>query len=239
MRGGRAVARGAIVSLSSCYSWAVNQEILEDNPVSKVKKFAPAKRERFLAAPETTRLLEVINTMEAERALAGIYADSIRLLMLTGARRREIAHLAWSEVDLDRGHIKLPRSRSKTGEKTIPLGSHAAAILAARLRKGRYVFPSARYPDRPAQELQKAWQKVRAKADLPDVRLHDLRHSYASFAIADGASLYLIGKALGHSQISTTQRYAHLGDDPVKQLAERVGAKIMGGRSQTERDAEA
>ncbi len=150
--------------------------------------------------------------------------------MLTGARRREIANLAWSEVDLNRGHIKLPRHRSKTGEKTIPLSSHAAAILAARPRKGAYVFCSPKCPDRPAQELQKAWQRVRAKAGLPDVRLHDLRHSYASFAVADGASLSLIGKALGHTQISTTERYAHLGDDPVKQLAERVGAKIMGGR---------
>lgn len=239
VRGGRAVARGAIVSLSSCYSWAVAQELLAENPVSRVKKFAPSKRERFLSGVETTRLLDVINAMEAERTLANVYADSIRLLMLTGARRREIAHLAWSEVDLDRGHIKLPPSRSKTGEKTIPLSSHAATIIAARARKGRCVFPSSRNPDLPAQELHKAWQKVRARAGLPDLRLHDLRHSYASFAVADGASLSLIGKALGHSQISTTERYAHLGDDPVKQLAERVGAKIMGSRSPSEREADA
>jgi integrase len=228
VRGGRAVARGASVSLSSCLSWAVAQELLEDNPVAKVKKFAPLKRERFLSGEEATRLLETMRAMEADYTLSSTHADCIRLLMLTGARRREISNLAWAEVDLRRGHIKLPPSRSKTGERIIPLNSHAAAILDARPRQGVYVFPSSRAPEIPAQDLQKPWNRVRVQAGLADLRLHDLRHSFASFAVADGASLSLIGKALGHSQISTTERYAHLGEDPVKQLAEKVGARIIG-----------
>jgi integrase len=230
VRGGRAVARGAIVSLSSCLSWAVAQEILEDNPVVKVKKFAPVKRERFLTGEEAARLLRTIQAMEAENSLSPSHGDCFRLLMLTGARRREVSNLSWAEVDLERCHIKLPPSRSKTGEKIIVLNSHAAAILAGRKGTGMYVFPSSRGPKSPMQDLQKPWDKVRRRARLSDLRLHDLRHSFASFAVADGASLSLIAKALGHTQIATTERYAHLGDDPVKQLAERVGARIAGAR---------
>ncbi len=228
IRGGRAVARGAIVSLSSCYSWAVAQELVADNPVTKVKKLAPTKRERFLSEKEAAALLDALNAMEAERSLPKYYADAIRLLLLTGARKREITELEWSEIDLKRGLIKLPPARSKTGEKLIHLSAPAAAILSACPQGERFVFPAPTDPTRPAQELQKAWQRVRSRAGLASLRLHDLRHSYASFAVAGGASLTLIGKALGHAQVATTARYAHLGEDPVKQMTERVGQTIMG-----------
>jgi integrase len=104
----------------------------------------------------------------------------------------------------------------------------AAAVIAGRSKLGSKVFPSLRDPEKGCgASLEKAWQRVRKRADLEDVRLHDLRHSFASFGAASGASLLLIGKALGHSQAATTQRYAHLGADPVRDLAESVGARIM------------
>ncbi|WP_228126708.1 tyrosine-type recombinase/integrase [Candidatus Viadribacter manganicus] len=241
VRGGPSIARGAIVSLSSCYGWAVAQELVDANPVTNVQKLAAVKRERFLSDKETAKLLDTLTAMQDERSLSKEHADVIRLLLLTGARKAEISELAWSEVDLVHGVIKLPPARSKTGEKAIPLNAPAAAILAERsaqndrlAKKGRspVVFPAPTNSKMPATGLQKAWQRVRTRAKLGNTRLHDLRHSYASFAVAGGASLALIGKVLGHTQVSTTQRYAHFGADPGKELAERVGKRILGTREQ-------
>jgi integrase len=227
VRGGPAVARSAIVSLSSCYGWAVAHELLADNPVRRVRKLAAARRQRFLTEPEAARLLQTLATMERERAAPHSFADAIRLLLLTGARKNEIAHLAWAEVDLDQGIIRLPPARSKTGAKTIMLNTPAIALLRARQDSGRYVFPSTRKVDTPIVGMQKIWARARARAGLADLRIHDLRHAFASFAAADGASLPLIAKALGHSQTSTTERYTHVGDDGLRQLSERVGATIV------------
>jgi integrase len=234
--GGAAIARGALVSLSSCYGWAVAQELVADNPVSRVKKLAAGKRERFLSEAEVATLLDTITKMETERRLSAEHADAIRLLILTGARRGEITVLAWSEVDLAHGVIKLPPARSKTGEKTIPVNASAAAILAARSarndkldKKDRspFVFPAPTDHKMAATGLPKAWERVRTQAKLASLRIHDLRHSFASFAVAGGASLALIGKVLGHAQASTTERYAHFSEDPGKKLAEQVGRRIM------------
>jgi len=150
----------------------------------------------------------------------------VRLLLFTGARKSEILNLTWGEVDLERGRILLPWHRSKTGEKMIPLNSAAVAEIMRRPREGPFVFPAAR-GEGPTVGLYKTWDRVREVAKLEGVRLHDLRHSFASFAAADGASLYLIGKALGHRQASTTERYAHLTDDPIRAVAEQVGQRFL------------
>lgn len=231
VKGGPASARRAIMALSTCLSWAVDQEIIAANPCARVKKVPQRSRQRFLSEAEAAALFDALNAQEADGTLAKIWADAVRLLLLTGARKTEILALRWAEVDLERSLITLVRERNKTGEKSgekyIALNSAACAILAARPRESDYVFPSPRIEGAGATGLQRAWERTRARAGLPDVRLHDMRHSFASFAAASGASLFVIGKALGHAQPVTTARYAHLGRDPVRDLAEGVGKAIM------------
>lgn len=238
VRGGRAAAARAVAVLSSCLSWAHDREIIDANPCQRVKKLAVERRERFLSETEAARLLDTLGAMEADGALAPVFGDAIRLLMLTGARRSEVLNLRWAEVDLASGSIVLEGARHKAGvtqgKKAIPLSAPAAAIIAQRPKLGPFVFTSPLDPQKPAVGLPKVWRDVRARADLPNLRLHDLRHSFASFGAAGGASLLLIGKALGHSQAATTARYAHLGSDPVRDLAEKVGATIMGARVEPE-----
>ena len=142
-----------------------------------------------------------------------------------------MAHLRWAEVDFERSCLRL--ADSKTGAKVVPLGAAALAVLAGHPRGegGAYVFPSSRDPKKPFQGVQKAWVAVREAAGLSDVRLHDLRHSFASVGLASGQTLPLIGKLLGHTDIGTTQRYAHLADDPVKAAADRISGSIEGAMS--------
>jgi integrase len=234
VRGGRAAAARAVGVLSSCLSWAQDRGIVSANPCQRVKKLRVEARERFLSEAEVGRLLDVVAAMEAEAALLPVFADAIRLLLLTGARRSEVLNLRWEEVDLERGLIVLGGVRHKSGntqgKKAIPVSAPVAALIAQRPRLGPYVFASPRNALKPAVGLPKAWRAVRARAGLLGVRPHDLRHSFASFGAAGGASLLLIGKALGHSQAATTARYAHLGNDPVRDLAEKVGATIMGAQ---------
>lgn len=239
VRGGQGAARSAVMSLSACFAWGIEQDIVDENPCLRVKKSKPRKLERFLSTAEANALFTVLKEMAAAGEVDSAFADMIRLLFLTGARKSEIQALQWSEIDFERQLIRLARERSKTGEKTIPLNKKAMSILKARKNKlgksnvkhnlaekrGVYVFPS-RAGAAYMMGLQKAWERVRTRAELGDVRLHDLRHSFASFAAANGASLFLIGRALGHSQSQTTERYAHLRDDPLHALAAGVGEVI-------------
>jgi integrase len=245
VKGGPSSARRAVMALSSCMSWAVDQGIITANPCARVKKMAQRTRQRFLSEAEAAALFDALNALEEqatqtdrtqeererERARLKLWNDAVRLLLLTGARKSEILALRWIEVDLDRGLINLTLDRNKTGEKSgekhIALNSAARAILATRPRDSEFVFPSPRIHGAGATGLQRAWERARIHAGLPDVRLHDMRHSFASFAAASGASILLISKALGHTQSATTQRYAHLGRDPVRDLAEGIGQKIM------------
>jgi integrase len=185
------------------------------------------KKERFLSGEEIGRLFSTLSDMELERSLRPEFANALRLLAMTGARKNEILRLSWSEVDLDRGLINLPARRSKTGAKAIVLNAPALSILSGLTRMGDVVFPSPSDPDKPIEGLQSAFERIRARACLEDVRIHDLRHTFASLAIERGASLFLVSKALGHSQIATTQRYAHVGDDPLRSVAEDVGRAIL------------
>jgi integrase len=234
VKGGAGIARSAVMSLSACFSWAVDREIVAENPCLKVKKTKPRKLERFLSEEEAARLYKTLDAMELGGRIDRAYADIIRLLMLTGARKSEIKDLQWREIDGNRRLIRLSRERSKTGEKIIPLNDASIDILQRRKSAlgenvDFYVFPS-KLGDGPVQNLQKVWSRVRGEADLFDVRLHDLRHSFASFAAADGASLFLIGKALGHTQSQTTERYAHLRDDPLHEVAASVQNRILSGK---------
>jgi integrase len=150
---------------------------------------------------------------------------AIRLLILTGARLREILHAKWSYVDLERGMLHLPDS--KTGKKTIYLSTTALEVLSAipRLGNNPHVIPGEN-PDAPRADLAKPWRAICSAANLPGLRVHDLRHSFASIGAGASLGLPIIGNLLGHSQAATTHRYAHLDSDPMKRAVETIGATI-------------
>lgn len=226
-RGGKGTASRTLGLLGAIFAFAVREEIRSDNPVRGVPKFKDNQSQRFLAADELVRLTTALKAAEDEDVNAhGL--NVIRLLTLTGARKGEIEGLRWSEVAIDRACLRL--ADSKTGARTVPLGAAALACLQdlPRSRLSPFVFPAERNPKRHYVGTPKVWEKVRATADLPNVRLHDLRHTFASFAAAGGLSLPLIAAILGHKDVKTTQQYAHLADSPVAAAANRTAAAIDG-----------
>ena len=193
------------------------------NPCRYVGKFAERTRERFLSADELARLADALERVDGNEPPSAIAA--IRLLILTGCRLSEILSLQWEWIDFERGCLTLPDS--KTGAKTVPLGAPALRALAElpRQEDSPYVLPAER-GDGHFVGIQKPWQRVRGAAGLNDLRIHDLRHSFASIAVSGGDSLYLVGKVLGHRQSRTTERYAHLQDDPLRAVANRTSERI-------------
>lgn len=197
-----------------------------------ITKFKEHARERYLSTKELTALGKAL--AKAERAKMNPQGIAIiRLLMFTGARRLEIESLRWDEVDFERHVIRL--KDSKTGEKSIPLAAPAQAILSAveRVEGSPWVFP-AMSGEGHYQGLGKLWRAIRKMAKLEDVRIHDLRHTFASFGAAGNLSLPIIGALLGHKQSATTQRYAHLANDPLHQAVDRISGSIaaaLGGES--------
>ncbi|HRK70014.1 MAG TPA: tyrosine-type recombinase/integrase [Micropepsaceae bacterium] len=197
------------------------------NPCEKIAKHAEEKRKRFLSAEEMARLGASLGHFEAN-ALAPLPALSlIRLLLFTGMRLSEGLNLRWQNVSMGGAFIHL--KESKTGAKTVPLPLPARDMLAAFPRAkgdaGNLVFPG-RDGASPLQGIQKIWQRIRKHAGLDDVRIHDLRHSFASVAAQSGVSLYVTGAILGHKDPKTTQRYSHLDITPVLAAAESTAATL-------------
>ena len=210
-------------------SFAADRRLVNANPVLGVKKFREGRKERYLSADEMARLGDALKAAE-ESELPGALT-AIRLLALTGARRGEILNAEWSQVDFERGILVLPDTKS--GHKVLLLGSPAIEVLrnAVRIEGNPYICPG-KAPARPIVNVQKIWSRSRARAGIPDVRLHDLRHSFASVSAAEGDSLLVIGRLLGHTNPTTTERYAHLADDPIRRAAEKTSSRIaemMGG----------
>ena len=195
------------------------------NPCRHVRKYKEEKRERFLSDEEFRRLGEVVNEMEATGSVTVYEAAAIRLLMLTGCRKNEIVKLKWKDVDINAGEIRIPDG--KTGARLVPLSPAAAEVLSGLPRKAKqpWVILGIR-SGRHLGDLQPAWERIRECAGLDDVRIHDLRHSFASRALALGESLPMIGKLLGHTQVQTTARYAHLQRDSIKASASRIADSI-------------
>jgi integrase len=195
------------------------------NPRKHIKKYAEEKRERFLSPAELKRVGDVLREMEDEGIELSSAIAAARLLILTGCRLGEIMTLQWEHVDLAGRALRLPDS--KTGAKVVHLGQPAIDVLTSikKVDKNPWVIvgtlPGARLTD-----LQPFWQRVRTRAGLKDVRIHDLRHTFASTAVASGQGLPMIGKLLGHTQVQTTARYAHLAADPVKLAADAVSSQI-------------
>ena len=197
----------------------------ETNPCTGVFRYKRPPRERFLTEAEFTRLGRVLSEMEAKGEVSSHAAAAIRLLMLTGCRRNEIVALRWDEVDLEREELRL--RDTKSGPRTVPLSPPAIRVLSKRPRVpgNPWVIPGG-VDGEYLKYIHDPWCKVRARANLEDVRLHDFRHSFASRALVLGESLPMIGKLLGHARVQTTARYAHLGGDSVKAAAARIAASI-------------
>jgi integrase len=229
IRGGSGIAPRVLAATRAMFGWAVEQGILKANPASGIDLPARAPKERFLSLEEARNLLAKLDELENDGEVSEAHADIVRLLLFTGARRGEITGLRAAEVDLERKRLVLPPERTKAGGKTgvrrVPLSAPAIEILTKYSDCKGHLFPAAR-GEGPTTGLGKSWETIKGAADLPGVRLHDLRHSWASAAVADGASLFLVGKVLGHANARTTERYAHLTDDPLLALAERAGERL-------------
>lgn len=222
--GGQGTANRTMDLIAAMLAFAVTRDLRPDNPARGVRKFKPKVRERFLSPKELADLGTALSAAVADGE--NRYAvDAIRLLMLTGCRKSEILTLRWDWIDTTHGVLRLPDS--KTGSKTVAIGAPALALLAGlpRVEGNPHVFPSTTGKGH-LVGIQKIWSRIRTKAGLGELRLHDLRHSYASVGASGGDSLYVIGKLLGHSQQRTTQRYAHLADDPLKSAADRISKQI-------------
>ncbi len=206
------------------------------NPCRHVKKYKETKRERFLSPTEITELGRVLNEVEASSEESKASVACIRLLLLTGCRLGEIQKLQWAFVDFDESCLCLPDS--KTGAKVVNIGQAAIDVLngITRFEDNPFVIVGTK-PGAHLTDMQHPWQRIRERAGIPDVRIHDLRHTFASAGVALGEGLPMIGKLLGHTQVQTTARYAHLARDPVKQAAERVseqlGTLLNGGGQST------
>ena len=195
------------------------------NPCRYVKRFREKARERFLSDEEYRRLGATLREAESTGTMADSAIAAIRLLMLTGCRLSEIMTLRWENVALESAELRLPDS--KTGAKVVYLGAPAVTVLRGIAREaGNPWVIAGRRPGTRLASLHFPWGRIRKRAGLDDVRLHDLRHSFASGGLLLGEGLPMIGKLLGHSQVQTTARYAHLADDPVKTAANRISGRI-------------
>ncbi len=198
------------------------------NPCRHVKSYREHQRERFLSEKETARSGEVLREAEEEMPSA---VAAFRLLLLTGCRMSEIRDLQWEHVKED--CVELPDA--KTGGRVVLLGPEAQALLSAipRAKDNPWVI-AGKKPGSNLTDLQHPWRRICKRAGLEDVRIHDLRHSFASRALALGESLTMIGKLLGHTQVQTTARYAHLARDSMQTDAARITGSIGGDLTQTE-----
>ena len=195
------------------------------NPCRSVHKYKKHRRERFLSEDEYRRLGRVLDEAVADGSVWPYSIHAIRLLVLTGCRRNEIAKLRWDDVDRTAGELRL--RDSKTGARMIPLTPTVEELLTKipRLPGNPWVI-AGKKPGAHLSNVDEAWRRLRVRAGLGDVRIHDLRHSYASRALALGESLSMIGRLLGHSKIGTTARYAHLTRDTERASAAKVGGSI-------------
>lgn len=252
----------AMAVLSTLFSWAIRGGYRSDrhNPCTGIEKFKEGPRKRYLSERELAALGAALREAETvgvawdidetkptakhlpkrpenrRTRIDPFAAAAIRLFVLTGARLGEILTLKWEYLDLDAGVLRLPDS--KTGAKILTLNAPARAVLASlpRVEGNPYVVPGD-LPGAHRTNIKRPWTMIRRLAGLEDVHIHDLRHTTASVAVASNVSLTLIGGLLGHKSQQTTQRYAHLSDDPLRDAAEKVGARIQQAMDMTDQSA--
>ena len=198
------------------------------NPCMQIERYQEKRHNRFLNQDELARLWAALDQYEKSREISPYAVFAFRLLILTGCRLGELRTLKWSYI---KGHhIEFPDS--KTGYKRLPLHNEALVILKqiTQLKNNEYVICGS-VEGQPVINLQKSWRRVRARAGLDDVRIHDLRHTFASQAVMGGTPLAIVSKLLGHSQISTTMRYAHLADAELLEASQNIGSNLFRGSS--------
>ncbi len=244
-------ANNVIRVVRSMYSFAASRSLVPEgfNPAKGIVAYRGEPRERLLSLDELERLGATLHLGEVEglpwhidpdmpeerrkhvaksaasqrTRLEPHAAAALRLLLFTGCRLREILHLEWSHVDLERGILALPDS--KTGRKAVILNGPAIDVLQSLERASRFVIAGAD-PNKPRRDLKKPWRAVTRHAGLEGLRIHDLRHNFASFGAGGGLGLPIIGKLLGHTQPSTTARYAHLDTDPLRRASDKIAGTI-------------
>jgi integrase len=234
VRGGKGAANSAVTTLAAALNFGIRRGVRLDNPALGVRKFPEKKLERFLSPAELARLGEALAAAEALGVESPFALAAIRLLILTGARKNEILTLRRSYVDAHNRCLRLPDS--KTGAKVVHIGEAALALIEAVpvVEGNPYLLPGWNGAEH-LVNLQSTWARIRDAAGLSDVRLHDLRHAFASLGARGGDSLLVIGALLGHRSAKTTHRYTHLADDPLKDAADRISAEVarlmgLGGR---------
>ena len=236
MRGTPGAANRVVALLSMMFGlaeeWGWRPEA--SNPCRRMKKFKERSRDRFLTGEELQRLGQALATAERDGEHPAAIAV-IRLLVLTGCRLSEITTLEWTFVDFERSCLRLPDS--KTGAKVVRLGAPALNLLSKLPRfDNPFIFPVTRQGRGGPGHfvgVNHIWLRIRAKSGLGDVRLHDLRHTFASWSVMGGTTLHVTGALLGHRQPQTTARYAHLAEDPVQAAADRVAGSIAGALNQS------
>jgi integrase len=219
-------ANRVLAVLSKMMTLSIAWGLIESgNPCKHIQRFRENKRERFLSNEELAKVGKALKEAEDDSRISPYAINAIRFLLLTGARLGEVLGLQWDMIDYERSCAFLPDS--KTGQKALPLGAGALELLQGLLQTAGnpYVFPGIKF-GKPLSDLKRPWQTIREATGLEDVRVHDLRHSWASQAAAAGFSLPIIGAVLGHTEAATTQRYAHLSNDPVLMAADAVSERI-------------
>ena len=221
------MANKVVDTLSRIYNAAEDKGLIPEgsNPCGLVVKNRERKRERFLTPDEFKRLGRALSEVTRHRRVSVYSVAAIRLIILTGCRKREILHLRWEQVDLEQRELHL--AETKTGPRTVLLTPRAVGVLEGipRVEGSPWVIPG-KVEGRPMRNIDEAWWAVCELAGLKGTRIHDCRHSYASRALAVGENLPMIGRLLGHSELQATERYAHLDRGWVKEAAVRIGASI-------------
>lgn len=242
----KVTANRVVTRLAAMFNWAtVEGRIPSHNPAVAITLYPEKGRERYLTADEYMRLAQTID--EAEKVglrwdpkaegktkhapkeqnryvkVSPYVIAAIRLFLLTGARLREILNLRWSDYDAERGTLTIPDG--KTGKQTIVLSSAAMEVIESLDKSGTYII-AGRYPGTPRRDIKRPWERIREHAGLEGLRIHDLRHSFASVGVGVGLGLPIVGKLLGHKKPSTTAKYAHLDTEPQRRVADVIGDRI-------------
>jgi len=218
-------ANRLISLLSKMFSLAISWGLIEKNPAIGIKKYQEKKRTRWLNAEELNRFWTVLDNHSDHLTSYGF-----KLMLLTGARKGEVIQATWDQFDLEKGVWTKPSHLTKQKKNEhLPLSKKALEVLSTlktlNNNKSCYLFPG-RVEGQPIKEVKTFWKTVLKEANLTDVRIHDLRHTHASHLVSSGLSLSIVGKLLGHTQASTTQRYAHLADEPLREATEIFGNSI-------------
>ncbi len=219
-------ANRVLALLSKMFALAVGWQWRGDNPVIGIERYPEEKRDRWLDQSELKRLWDAL-----DRYPENLTAFVFKVLILTGARRGEVLNATWDQFDLDQGLWVKPAHLTKQKKKEhVPLSEKALVVLQDLQKRNSknespFLFPG-RVEGKPLQEIKTFWKKILKEAEIENVRIHDLRHTYASHLVSKGLSLSIVGKLLGHTQAATTQRYAHLADEPLRQATDMFGDSI-------------